>query len=139
MNALGTAIYSRLSSATALTSLIGTMAGGTSTAIFYGQAPEGQALPYVCYSLQGGGDENHSPHRTKNQVWFVRAYASGNAQAGSIDAQIDTSLHLVPFSGVGGWTNIWMARETDVELVENDPPGIQVYMNGGLYRIRLAQ
>jgi hypothetical protein len=133
MNVLNTAIYSRLSTATALTSLLG------GTRIYALQAPEGQALPYVCFSVQGGGDENQSPHRTKNWVVFVRAYASSNAQAGSIDALLDTALHNVPFTGVSGWTNFWMARETDLELVENDAAGVKTFMNGALYRVRFGQ
>lgn len=77
---------------------------------------------------------NDTPNRLKNLVVSVRAYATNNARAGSIDAQIDTALHLVPFSNVTGWTSIWMARETDIETVENPPTGSQVFMNGGLYR-----
>jgi len=131
MKFLNTAIYSRLSSATALTSLL----SGT-TAIYAQQAPESASLPYVVFSVQGGGDENQTANRTKNLLEFVRAYASSNAQAGSIDAQIDTALHLSPFTGVSGWTNIWLAREQDLELVENPPTGSQVFMNGAIYRVR---
>lgn len=68
---------------------------------------------------------------------FIRAYSvSSAAQAGSIDAQIDTALHLVPLT-VSGWTNLWLARETDVELVENEASGRQIYQAGGLYRLLL--
>ena len=132
MKALNTAIFSRLSGATALTALL----PGTAS-IYALQAREGAAYPYVVYSIQGGGDENMSANRTKNLVYFVRAYGTVNAQAGSIDAQIDAALHLVPFTGVTGWVNFWLARETDLELVENPPTGGQVFMNGALYRVRL--
>ena len=132
MKALNTALYSRLSTATALTSLL----AGT-TSVYALQAPEGATLPYVCFNLQGGGDTNDTANRLKNLVVFVRAYATTNARAGSIDAQIDMALHLVPFTGVSGWTNIWLAREQDLEIVENPPTGGQVFMNGGLYRCML--
>ena len=133
MKAINTAIFSRLSSATALTNLL----PGTAS-IYALQAPDSAVYPYVVYSLQGGGDENETQNRTKSMVYFIRAYSKvSNAQAGSIDAQIDTALHLVPFTGVSGWTNFWMAREQDLELVENPPTGGQVFMNGGLFRIRL--
>lgn len=139
MNVLDIAIMSRLSSATALTSLLANLANGTSPAICHLQAPEGQALPYVVYSVQGGGDLNDNPHRTKSLVVFFRAYATSAKAAGSIDAQIDTALHLVPFTSVTGWTNSWLAREQDLELVENPPNGAPVYMQGGLYRERLTK
>jgi len=131
MKFLNTTLYSRLNGATALTALL----SGTA-AIYAQQAPESAVYPYVVYSVQGGGDTNDTQNRLKNLVVFVRAYSkASNAQAGSIDAQIDTALHLVPFTGVTGYTNIWLAREGDLETVENPPTGGQVWMNGGLYRI----
>ena len=131
MNVLDTAIYSRLQSTSALTSLL----AGT-TALYNRQAPEGQVLPYVVWSIQGGGDMHETPRRRKNLLLYVRAYTTGSngaAQGGSIDAQIDTALHLNPLT-VSGWTNIWLAREQDLEIVENPPTGGQVFMNGGIYR-----
>jgi hypothetical protein len=132
---LNDAIYSRLNGATALTNIL---AGGTiGTSIFALQAPKAAAYPYIVYSVQGGGDTNDTQNRVKDIVLFVRAYGTVNRQAGSIDAQIDTALHLVPFSNVTGWTNIWLAREQDLEMVENPPTSEQVFMNGGLYRVML--
>jgi hypothetical protein len=130
MKFLNTALYSKLSGATAITSLL-----ASGTPVYALQAPEGATLPYVVYSVQGGGDVNDTANRLKNLLVFVRAYATTNARAGSIDAAIDTALHLVPFSSVTGWTNIWLAREQDLETVENPPTGTQVFMNGGLYRM----
>lgn len=129
MKFLNTAIYNRINGATAVTSLL----AGT-TSVYALQAPEGATLPYIVWNVQGGGDTNDTSNRLKNLVIFIRAYASTNARAGSIDAAIDTALHFVPFTGVTGWTNIWLARETDLETVENPPTGSQVFMNGGLYR-----
>ena len=129
MNATDTAIYSRLQGGTALTSLL----SGT-TAVYHLMAPEGATLPYVVWSIQGGGDTNLTRHRVKNIIYFVRAYSGvSQAQAGSIDAQIDAALHLTPLS-VSGWTDLWLAREQDLELVEVQPTGRNVYMAGGLYR-----
>ena len=129
MKFLNTAIYNRLNGATAVTSLL----AGT-TSVYALQAPEGATLPYIVWNVQGGGDVNDTSNRIKNLVIFIRAYATTNARAGSIDAAIDTALHFVPFTGVTGYTNIWLARETDLETVENPPTGSQVFMNGGLYR-----
>lgn len=134
MNELDAALYTRLQTTGALTSLL----AGT-TSIYHLQAPEGATLPYLVFNIQGGGDENQTRHRTKNLVLFVRAYSgSSAAQAGSIDAQIDAALHLVPLT-VSGWTDLWLARETDLETVENEPSGRQVWMAGGMYRNRLEK
>ena len=131
MKALNQSLYNKLNGATALTALL----AGT-TSIYAQQAPESASYPYVVYNVQGGGDTNDTANRLKNLVVFVRGYSkTSNANAGSIDAQIDAALHMVPFTGMSGWTNIWLARETDLESVENPPTGGQVWMNGGLYRI----
>ena len=136
MNVLDTAIYSRLQTTSALTSLL----AGT-TSLYQRQAPENATLPYVVWNVQGGGDVNDTPTRLKNLVLYVRAYTAGPngaAQGGSIDAQLDTALHLNPLT-VSGWTNIWLARETDIELVETNPTGQQIYATGGLYREILSK
>lgn len=133
MNVLNTAIYAKLASTSAITSLL---AEGTAS-IYHLQAKNNASLPYIVYSTQGGGDENDTANRTKNLVKFVRAYSGVSAlQAGSIDAQIDAALHLVPLT-VSGWTDFWLAREEDLETVETEPNGIKKYMQGGFYRVRL--
>lgn len=133
MNALNTAIYSRLAGTSAITSLL---AEGTAS-IFHLQAKNNAPLPYIVFSHQGGGDDNETANRTKNIVSYVRAYSGVSAlQAGSIDAQIDEALHLVPLT-VSGWTDFWLAREEDLETVETEPNGQKIYMQGGFYRVRL--
>ncbi len=131
MNVLDAALYTRLQSTSGVTSLL----AGT-TAIYHLRAPKDQAYPYIVFSIQGGGDENQTSHRTKALVYFVRAYAANSAaQAGSVDQAVDTALHLVPLT-VTGWSNFWLAREADLEIPETTPQGETVYMSGGLYRLR---
>lgn len=133
MNVFNSALYSRLQG-TAITSLL----SGT-TAIYHQQAPEDAEYPYIIFSTPSEIDENMTQNRTKNNVVFIRAYSgSSAAQAGSIDAAIDSAIHLQPLT-VSGWTNIWMAREQGLETVENDPTGTQIFMQGANYRCRLDQ
>jgi len=130
-NALNSAIYGKLAGGTALTALL------SGTAIYYLQAPPEAVLDYVVWSYQGGGDENLTPNRTKNLMVFVRGYSSaGPAKAGSIDAQVDALLHLKSVSA-SGWTNFWLARETDVATVEYDAANVPTWMSGAMYRVRL--
>lgn len=133
MNVLNQAILNKLKANASLTALL---ANGTAS-IYSLQAPDNATLPYVVFSHQGGGDENLDAHRTKNTVKYIRAYSQvSEAQAGSIDAQIDASLHLQTLS-VSGWANFWTAREEDITAVENPPSGQKIYAVGGLYRIRI--
>jgi hypothetical protein len=132
MNALNSALYSRLQTTSAITSQL----SGT-TAIYNQQAPEGAVLPYVVFSTPSELDENMTQNRTKNNVVYIRAYSgSSAAQAGSIDAAIDTALHLIPLT-VTGWSNFWMVREQGIELVETQPSGKIIYSSGANYRCRL--
>lgn len=129
LNSLYTGLYNKLSAGTALTALIG-------TAIYNKQAPDGAALPYVVYSLAGGGPINYCPLRVESDLVFVRAYGSTDASARNIDVQIDVLLHGQTLTMTGGYINIQTWRETDLDLIENLPNNQKIYMAGGMYRIK---
>jgi hypothetical protein len=132
MNELDAAIYTRLQGTAITSQLAGT------TSLYHIQAPENATLPYIVWNIQGGGDENLTQNRTKNLVMFIRAYSANTAaQAGSIDDQVDAALTNSNVLTVSGWTNIWLAREQDVETVQLEPSGKQIFMAGGLYRVWL--
>lgn len=124
-NALNTAIFSRLA---------GTVTAAGS-AVYFLQAPDNKARPYIVFDYTSDLDENETPNRTKNTVVFVRAYADTPGQAGTIDAQIDTLLHMQALT-VTGYTNFWIAREMGQQNIENAPAGNKIYMAGAEYRIR---
>jgi hypothetical protein len=131
---LAAGIYSKLTGGTALTALL----AGTAS-VYHLQAPDNATLPYVVYNVQGGGDTNISPNRAKDLLVWVRAYTAESAKAAAlIDNQVDALLHNGTIT-VTGWTNYWLARETDLATVENPPDGSKIYHAGGLYRVRLAQ
>lgn len=130
LNVTNAAIYSKLASNSTLTALLG------GTAIYYQQAPDNQALPFVVFSLQAGGPQNINPSDLRNQLYFVRGYAATPALAGSIDAQCNASLHGVTLT-VSGYTNFWTVRENDFAMPINEPNGARSNMAGAYYRIRL--
>ena len=134
MNALDAGIYSKLQTTSGVTSLL----AGT-TAIYAVQAPENATLPYIVFNVQGGGDDNLDPRRTKNLVYFIRAYSQvSKAQAGSIDLAVDTALHLQSLT-VSGWANYWTAREEDLAAVEYPPNNQPIFMVGGFYRVLIEK
>jgi len=130
-NVLNSAVYTKLTGGTALTALL----SGTG-AIYYLQAPDHGTLPYVVWNYMGGGPVNDYPHDSRDMIVFVRGYATTPALAGSIDAKISTLLHRGTLT-VTGYTNWWIARETETALIENAPDGTKVYMAGAQYRIKL--
>ena len=140
-NTLNTAIYSKLAgtAGTALTSLL---SGGTATpAVFYQQAPDDASLPYVVWLFPIGTDKNIIPHRMKEEL--IRAYvvAAGAAQAGTIDAAIDTLLHngTLTLATASGWSQIWLRRENDYQLVTTTEAGVRYYTAGADYRVTLTK
>lgn len=128
---MGTALYSKLSGGTALTTALG------GTAIYADQAPDNASLPYVIFSHQAGGPDNIIQRDLYNDVWFVRAYASTRGSANVLDGHISDLLHEGSLS-VSGWSCFWLVREESFSLIDNLPNGEKAYMAGGSYRIRLS-
>lgn len=134
-NALNVAMLNKLAVGTSLTALL----SSGSTSLYYQLAPDEAGLDYVVWNWQGGGDDNTSPHRTKNLVLYARGYSSvGPKRAGEIDAQLDALLHKQSLS-VTGWNNFWLMRERDVSQVEIDTANVKTWMAGGMYRTRIEQ
>jgi predicted exporter len=54
--------------------------------------------------------------------------------AGAIDTEIDTALHLAELT-ISGWSNLWLAREVDINFTELDSGGVTRYRAGAIYRV----
>lgn len=132
IEAVETAIFGKLAGGATLITEIG------GTAIYNRIAPPDTALPYVIFQWQGGGDENLTPSRMRNQVYTVKAVAATLVKAADIDEQIDALLHDQTLT-VSGWANFWMAREGDIAYHELEVDNKPVFHTGGMYRIRLGQ
>ncbi len=138
---LNTAIYTKLAgtAGTALTSLL---SGGTaSPSVFFAQAPDNATLPYVVWLYPSELDRNLIQHRMKDIVLRVYAVASAPAQAGTIDAAIDTLLHsaTLTMGTASGYTNIWLRRENGYQLVTTSEAGLRYYTSGADYRVEITK
>jgi len=132
-NVLNTGLYNKMAAGTALTTSLG------GTFLYYGQAPDHQATPFVVWSYTGGiGYENITPSNLVNELVFVRVYADNPALAGTIDGQLSALLHKQELT-VSGYTNFWMAREQSVGFPEIDEAKKTTWMSGAFYRVRLTQ
>jgi hypothetical protein len=131
MNSINASLYTTLQSGTALTALL----AGTNS-IYKDIAPDNATYPYIVFNQQGGGEENLTPNRSVNLVYYIRGYTKVNtAAAGNIDAQIDNLLHGKTLS-ISGRSNYWTAREGEIENTEVLSNGERVYSAGALYRIK---
>jgi len=130
MNAEEAALYSKLASASGVTTLL-----ATATSIFNAFAPDGSAYPLIILQLQGGGDLNDSATRAREPVYLIKAISAVSMyQAGLVDDAVDVVLHNAALT-VTGWTNYWCAREGDVRYAEVTPEKLHYYHSGGLYRL----
>lgn len=129
--AIAQGIYNKLTGGTALTALL----AGT-TSVYWMQAPNNATLPYVVFSVQGGGARNDNPHDTRDVVYTVMTYAQKPGRAGSVDLQVANLLHRGTLS-VSGYSFLTIRRETEIELPEEAPNGSTVYAVGAMYRIML--
>lgn len=126
--ALETALYNALVAGTALITELG------GTFIYNKQAPQPPNDDYVVFSQQAGGDVNDTPIRERNILYTVMGIALTQEKAGAIDTDIDTILHLAELT-ISGWSNLWLARETDVNISQIDSGDVTHYHVGGIYRV----
>jgi hypothetical protein len=126
--ALETALYSTLTGTAALITELG------GTFIYNQQAPQNPADKYVIFNQQGGGDINDTPIRERNVLYSVFGIALTQEAAFAIDTKIDAALHLATLT-ITGWSNLWLARETDVNFTELDSGGVTRYRAGAIYRV----
>ena len=116
------------------TALISELSGDT--AVYYGVAPQGKALPYVIFFNAGGGPENTYPSNLTSEVYVVKAGADSLGGALSVDNACKSAIHKQTLT-VTGYTNIWTRRENDVSLTEVSDDGTIIRHEGGYYRIRV--
>ena len=134
MNDLEAAIFSKLTGASTVTSLL-----ATSGSVFNVTVPTGYGYPLILFNLQGGGDLNDTPRRAKEPLYQVKALSDISMyEAGQIDDAMDAVLHNTTLT-VSGWTNYWCARESDVRFAESLPDGSYIYHSGGIYRIGVSK
>lgn len=130
-NPLFTAIHSTLAGNGSLTALLG------GTFIYMGQAPDGQALPYVVFSSQSSFEENITPREMNETIIFARAYSDYYPTAGSIDAALKTALGGT--IEVDGYTNFWLSREQGFSIPERGGDGKIIWQAGAFYKVRLCK
>lgn len=132
------AIYGKLAGDSTLTNLLGTPATGYSQAIYYQNAPNGNAdHPFVIINKQAGTptEAMGDPSALEDDIWLVKAVDQSNTadQAEAIQSRIQTLLNDAALS-ISGATLTYLRRQSDVEYAEVTSQG-QFKHAGGLYRL----
>jgi hypothetical protein len=130
MNAEEDGFYDYLTGYSALTTALG------GTFIYNQLAPEGQAFPYVIFTLAAGGHENIVNSELRNVVFLAKAVSETHLEASTIDGHLYDRLHGGSPT-ISGWTVFWCKREDEVNFVEMGRVGLPLYHKGAYYRLRL--
>ncbi len=132
--ALDKAIYNKLNTTSGVTSLL-----SAATGIFAGLAPSNTVLPYIVYTLAGGGSENESPLDSADVTYYIKAVTGSAAAAAALADAIRAALHEPSSMAIDApWTIIRCQHTTSIffpETTERD----QYWHGGGAYRIRLSK
>ena len=128
--AMGSALYSKLAAGTVLTTLLG------GTAIYNALAPQGATPPYVIFTTSGS-DDNSSPRRARTHLVTIKTVTTDQANAESIDSQIDALIHEATLT-ITGWGNYWTSRESDIAY-EQVAGNVIYWHRGARYKIRIAE
>lgn len=123
---LETALYSKLTSGTALAALV-------STRIYDTHVPASGTYPLVLFQHVAGGDTNSSPRRDVDVQFRVEAMARSAAEARQIAGFIDDLLHEQELT-ITGWSNYRLVAEALFNRVDQDEMQ-QVFRKGAIYRI----
>ena len=97
-------------------------------------APQGQARDYVIFQWAGGGPENITPSDMRALTYLVKGVSDNQKTAAEIDELIEDALHKQTLT-ISGYTNLWMRRSDQVQLVETSSDGTPVFHRGAYYQI----
>lgn len=132
IDAINEAIYNKLTGYSALTSQLGSV-----TAVYFAQAPLGAALPYVVYTIAGGGEENDSPLDSAAVTYYVKGVAKTAQVAGAIADGIRSALHEQTLAIDAPWT-VYRCQHEQVLMYPENVERDQYWHSGGSYRIRIS-
>ncbi len=127
-------IYSKLSADSQLAALVGTR-------IYQRQADQGVSYPYVVILKLSGTDSNtiSGDRVMANLLFLVKGVTEGNNAGNaleSINARIDALLQKSRNQSVSKGQILACTRESDFELLENDPKSAKQWLHlGGSYRL----
>lgn len=134
ITATNKAIYTKLNTTSGVTALL-----SSATAIFNTLAPVNTPLPYIVYTLAGGGSENESPLDSADLTYYVKAVTGSAATAGALADAIRAALHEPASMTIDSpWTIIRCQNTTGIffqEMLER----VAYWHGGGAYRIRLSR
>jgi hypothetical protein len=136
VNALGSALYARLSGDATLTSL-------GSTGVYQGIAPQGAALPHITIQMADGFDRRvFGARATVVEEWIVKAWDSGasHKRARQLIERVDALLDEdeAGLGTVTGWRLLNLRRSGQLPDMSEIDQGVVYRSSGARYEIEVA-
>jgi hypothetical protein len=133
IDVINKAIYTALNGNSGVTSKL-----AAATSIFFGLAPVGTALPYIVYSIAGGGSDNDTPLDSVDLRYTIKAVTETAVATGALAGAIRTALHEATLTLDAPWSAYRCQHQTDIMYPENVDRLI-LWHGGGTYRIRASK
>lgn len=127
------ALYGKMAGDSTLTTMLGTPPSGYAKGIYYQQAPQGAAFPYVIFSKSTGTPRYALGNRAfDNDVWLIKGVDRRDTAdtVDNIASRLDALLTDGSLS-ISGATQLYLRRESDVDYSET-VDGV-VYRHSGAY------
>jgi hypothetical protein len=111
-----------------------------STRVYFQQAPQEAALPYIIIDHVAGGDENITPRQSMDVMVQAKGVATTALAALQIGTAIRAALHLQHASMDMGatWRPIDVQHESIISFTEQVEQR-QYFHSGGTFRVRAAE
>lgn len=138
------ALYGKLAGDSTLTNMLGTPPTGFSKSIYYEEAPEKAAFPYVVF-LRSSGTPMYgfgAGTAIDSEVWTIKGVDKQPAVSATADiadgiaSRLDALLTNASLS-VSGANNPYLKRESDVDYPE-PADGVVYFHSGGTFRLVLT-
>ncbi len=137
MNAVRRALYGKLSGDSTLTALLATAPAGFAQSIYYQQAPQSAAFPYVIFQKQDGRPTEafDDPEAFENTIWLVKGVdrSASATVVEDIQARITALLNDASLS-ISGASVTYLRRMSDVDYPET-VDGVEYKHAGSLFRL----
>ena len=139
MNAVGKALFTKLTGASSLTSLLSAGTAG----VFENVAQQNEDVPYVVFNAQSPSTPlyafgNAATVKIEDIIYQVKGITEGHSAApgGTIADKINDTLNGATLT-VTGYTSLQISRIQDIDYPEVVQGGKRFNHRGALYRVRV--
>lgn len=109
-----------------------------STRVYAGIAPDAGTMPFVVFTINGGGADNDTALDSADLRYAIMGVSDKQLQAVQIADAIRSALHEQSMAIDSPWS-VYRVQETGAIAYVDDVDGKPFFRRGGIYRIRVSK